>query len=210
MSRRRLVAELRRYRSERSLSVEDVAGALSWSSGKVCRIESGRRRISREDVRRLLVEYQVDDVETAAGLVAMAGPMYLRIAEDLGQKIESGELGRGTPLPTELELRNQYGASRKTVRDAVKWLRSRGLMPSECDNDTPRLAHRLAFRSALTRVQLLHRMSAKVRESLDSSLSIHFSRQTSVRDRMTGSRESLRGPTSLPVSCPNRGMAVAA
>src|SRR5260370_41923458 len=116
-SRTHLASELRRYRSERNLTVEDVAEALSWSRAKVCRIESGRRPISREDVERLLVEYQVDDAEAAA-LVAMAGPLYRRIAEDLGQKIESGEFGRGTQLPTERELRKQYGASRKAVRDA--------------------------------------------------------------------------------------------
>jgi len=58
----------------------------------------------------------------------MPDPMYRRIAEDLRQKIESGELGHGTQLPTELELREQYEASRNTVRDAVKWLISRGLV----------------------------------------------------------------------------------
>jgi GntR family transcriptional regulator len=55
----------------------------------------------------------------------LAEPMYRRIAEDLRQKIESGELGPGAQLPTELELRDQYEASRNTVRDAVKWLTTR-------------------------------------------------------------------------------------
>ena len=56
-------------------------------------------------------------------------PLYRQIADDLRQKIESGQLGRdGKPLPTELELREQYGASRNTVRDAVKWLMNRGLV----------------------------------------------------------------------------------
>ena len=58
----------------------------------------------------------------------MPDPMYRQIAEDLRQKIESGELGHGTQLPTELELRDQYDASRNTVRDAVKWLITRGLV----------------------------------------------------------------------------------
>jgi GntR family transcriptional regulator len=58
----------------------------------------------------------------------MPDPMYRRIAEDLRQKIESGELGHGAQLPTELELREQYEASRNTVRDAIKWLISRGLV----------------------------------------------------------------------------------
>lgn len=58
----------------------------------------------------------------------MADPMYRRIAEDLQHKIESGELGRGSQLPTELDLREQYDASRNTVRDAIKWLTTRGLV----------------------------------------------------------------------------------
>ncbi len=58
----------------------------------------------------------------------MPDPMYRQIAEDLRQKIESGELGHGDQLPTELELRERYDASRNTVRDAVKWLTTRGLV----------------------------------------------------------------------------------
>jgi GntR family transcriptional regulator len=58
-----------------------------------------------------------------------ADPMWRRIAEDLRQKIESGALGQGgKPLPSELELRDQYDASRNTVRDAIKWLVTRGLI----------------------------------------------------------------------------------
>jgi GntR family transcriptional regulator len=56
-------------------------------------------------------------------------PMYQRIAEDLRKKIESGQLEPGSQLPTEIELRERYdNASRNTVRDAVKWLTSRGLI----------------------------------------------------------------------------------
>lgn len=58
----------------------------------------------------------------------MADPMYRRIAEDLRRQIESGRLGPGSQLPTELELRERYEASRNTIRDAVKSLISRGLV----------------------------------------------------------------------------------
>lgn len=59
----------------------------------------------------------------------MAEPMYLEIAKDLLSKIESGELSRGSQLPTELELREQYdNASRNTIRDALRWLMTRGLV----------------------------------------------------------------------------------
>lgn len=58
----------------------------------------------------------------------MADPRYRQIAEDLRQKIESGELGHGAQLPTELELRELYDASRNTVRDAIKLLITRGMV----------------------------------------------------------------------------------
>jgi GntR family transcriptional regulator len=59
----------------------------------------------------------------------MPDPMWRLIAEDLRQKIESGEWGAdGRALPSELELRDIYNASRNTVRDAVKWLITRGLV----------------------------------------------------------------------------------
>lgn len=58
----------------------------------------------------------------------MTDPLYRRIAEDRREKIESGALARGSQLPTELGLRDRYEASRNTVRDAVKWLITRGLV----------------------------------------------------------------------------------
>ena len=58
----------------------------------------------------------------------MANPMYRQIAEDLREQIESGKLRQGQQLQTELELREHYNASRNTVRDAIKWLTTRGLV----------------------------------------------------------------------------------
>lgn len=58
----------------------------------------------------------------------MPEPLYRRIADDLRQQIESGTLAAGSQLPTEPELRKRYDASRNTVRDAVKWLITRGLV----------------------------------------------------------------------------------
>jgi GntR family transcriptional regulator len=62
--------------------------------------------------------------------------VYRQIAEDLRQKIDSGELGHGDQLPTELELRELHGASRTTVRDAVKLLITRGLVETRLGHGT--------------------------------------------------------------------------
>ncbi len=60
--------------------------------------------------------------------MAQRQPLYHQIADDLRSQIESGELPRGSQLPTELELRDKYSASRNTIRDAVKRLTSQGLV----------------------------------------------------------------------------------
>jgi GntR family transcriptional regulator len=57
-----------------------------------------------------------------------ARPMYQAIADDLRAQIEDGQLGPGAQLPTELELRERYEASRNTIRDAIKRLTGLGLV----------------------------------------------------------------------------------
>ena len=61
----------------------------------------------------------------------MANPMYRQIAEDLRGQIESGRLEPGQQLRTEHEMQDHYGASRNTVRDAIKWLTSLGLVETK-------------------------------------------------------------------------------
>jgi GntR family transcriptional regulator len=58
----------------------------------------------------------------------MAEPIYRQIADDLRSQIENGELRPGEQLRTEIELRDIYGASRNTIRDAIKLLVTRGLV----------------------------------------------------------------------------------
>jgi GntR family transcriptional regulator len=74
----------------------------------------------------------------------VAEPLYRMIAEDLRRKIESGDLpkdaeGRpdpSSPLPTENDLQKEYGASRNTIRDAIKWLMSLGLVETRAGQGT--------------------------------------------------------------------------
>ena len=58
----------------------------------------------------------------------MPEPIYRSIAEDLRRQIEAGDLRPGQQLPTEIELREHYNASRNTIRDAIKLLVTRGLI----------------------------------------------------------------------------------
>jgi GntR family transcriptional regulator len=66
----------------------------------------------------------------------VAQPLYLKIAEDLEEKIKSGSLPEDRQLPTETELTEQYGASRNTVREAINRLAGKGLVETRAGKGT--------------------------------------------------------------------------
>jgi len=80
----------------------------------------------------------------------MTQPLYQQIAEDLRGQIESGRLAPGAPLPTELELREHYAASRNTIRDAVKRLTRLGLVVTRPGQGTFVLARIIPYVTTLT------------------------------------------------------------
>lgn len=55
-------------------------------------------------------------------------PMYAKIADDLLDRIESGEIRPGDRLPTERKLSEQLKVNRLTVRRAYNLLESQGLL----------------------------------------------------------------------------------
>ena len=55
-------------------------------------------------------------------------PLYFQVAQHLEHMIESGELPMGTRLENETDLANQVGLSRPTMRRAIEYLVSRGLV----------------------------------------------------------------------------------
>jgi GntR family transcriptional regulator len=63
-------------------------------------------------------------------------PKYQQIADELRERIESGEAPPGSKLPTERQLRQRYGASRNTVRDAIKKLVTQGLVETHAGRGT--------------------------------------------------------------------------
>lgn len=54
--------------------------------------------------------------------------VFRQLADLLRDRIQSGELGPGEPLPSELRLAQDYGLSRTTVRQAIGQLRTEGLV----------------------------------------------------------------------------------
>jgi GntR family transcriptional regulator len=61
----------------------------------------------------------------------MTTPMYREIADQLRQRIESGEFPSGAQMPTEQDLQKQHNASRNTIREAIKQLTSLGLVETK-------------------------------------------------------------------------------
>ena len=55
-------------------------------------------------------------------------PLYQQVAEHIRNQIESDGILRGERLRTEVELQEYYGVSRNTVRDAIKYLISQGIL----------------------------------------------------------------------------------
>jgi GntR family transcriptional regulator len=76
--------------------------------------------------------------------------MYRQIAEDLRRQIETGALSPGAQLRTEIELREKYDASRNTVRDAIKWLITRGLVETRPGQGTFVVQEIIPFVTTLT------------------------------------------------------------
>ena len=62
--------------------------------------------------------------------VALDSPQHRRIAEALRRAIRSGAYPRGTQLPSERELAEQFDVSRGTVRQALGTLRAEGVIAS--------------------------------------------------------------------------------
>lgn len=55
-------------------------------------------------------------------------PLYFQVAQHLEHLIESGDLATGTRLENEIDLADQLGLSRPTMRRAIEYLVDRGLL----------------------------------------------------------------------------------
>ncbi len=61
--RRRLGAELRRYREAAGFTIDQVAGCMDCSASKISRLETGQTGSSPRDVRDILALYRVGEAE---------------------------------------------------------------------------------------------------------------------------------------------------
>jgi transcriptional regulator with XRE-family HTH domain len=72
MRRRRLAAELLRFRRDAGLSIDEVVRHLGWTSSKLSRIENRQIGITTADVRKLLDIYEINSQTQRDVLLDMA------------------------------------------------------------------------------------------------------------------------------------------
>jgi DNA-binding GntR family transcriptional regulator len=72
------------------------------------------------------------DIRPVDGLKRTEGegglPLYVQLAQTIGDRITKGDYPVGSLLPTEAELGTSFGVSRYTVRQAIQHLRNQGLV----------------------------------------------------------------------------------
>ncbi len=102
--------------------------------------------------------------------------VFERIAEQIEQRILSGELRRGDRLPTERELGEQFQASRTAVREAMKTLAQKGLVNMRpgrgtivIDATSEAMQHSLGLMMKVGKEQSLGNLS-EVRQILEPEL----------------------------------------
>ncbi|HUZ23940.1 MAG TPA: helix-turn-helix transcriptional regulator [Streptosporangiaceae bacterium] len=104
VKRRRLAAELRRYRDLAGLTIEDVAQQLEWSSAKISRIENARVSVLPRDVKFLLRTYRLSDQDEAWDLL-------LTLARESRQKGWWQQYGEAVPDWFEVFVGLEAGAT---------------------------------------------------------------------------------------------------
>jgi transcriptional regulator with XRE-family HTH domain len=70
---RRLGAQLRKIREERSLTLDEAADLLKLSKSALSRMETAQVITRRHEVEYLLLKYEVDDEDLRESLVGLAG-----------------------------------------------------------------------------------------------------------------------------------------
>ena len=59
---------------------------------------------------------------------ASSAPIYLKLRDDLAEKINSGQIGAGERLLSERDMAAKFGAARETIREALRLLEGEGLI----------------------------------------------------------------------------------
>jgi GntR family transcriptional regulator len=122
-------------------------------------------------------------------------PRYRQVAQTLINEIQAGNYAVGDLMPTEMELCEQFGASRFTVREAIKQLVELGLVNRQAGVGTKVLGRepKSTYRQVMQGISDLRQYTA------DTELEIHDQRMVTVRGDLCTTLEASEGESSLPV-----------
>ncbi|GAB3669064.1 hypothetical protein GCM10027589_36080 [Actinocorallia lasiicapitis] len=125
------VADILRHRIE---SGELAPGQRMPSEQEVDDEFRVARDTSRKAIRLLRGEGLIMSISGLGSFVIDAQaevlPQYQQIASALRDRIASGEIPVGKPIPSILQLEQEFGAARMTLSKAVKVLKDEGLVES--------------------------------------------------------------------------------
>ena len=126
-------------------------------------------------------------------LLVSQQPRYLQLAQTLINEIQSGRYPVGSQLPTEFELCEQFGASRFTVREAMKQLVQMGLVARQPGVGTTVMSTHATtgYRQVMQRLSDLHQYTA------DTELEILRSSTVEVDKSLAGFLRATPGETWL-------------
>lgn len=110
-------------------------------------------------------------------------PLYRQILENLTSRIRTSEFPIGSNLPTEMQLCQDYGASRHTVREALRRLAENGLVTRRQKTGTTVIADQ----APSGYVQTVSNVADLFQFALDTSFTI-LSQESSVADEWLAAR----------------------
>jgi GntR family transcriptional regulator len=101
-------------------------------------------------------------VQKMVNVLGQQQPRYLQLAQTLINEIQSGRFPVGSTIPTEFELCEQFGASRSTVREAVKQLVQLGMVVRQAGIGTTvkSASSEGSYRQVMQELSDLHRYTA--------------------------------------------------
>jgi len=122
-------------------------------------------------------------------------PRYRQVAQTLINEIATGHYPVGDLMPTEMELCAQFGASRFTVRQAIKQLVELGLVSRQAGVGTTVLERepKSNYRQVMQGISDLRQYTA------DTELEIHDQRMVTVRGDLSATLEASDGESWLRI-----------
>jgi DNA-binding GntR family transcriptional regulator len=122
-------------------------------------------------------------------------PRYRQVAQTLINEIQAGHYPVGDLMPTEMELCEQFGASRFTVRQAIKQLVELGLVNRQAGVGTKVLGRepKSNYRQVMQGISDLRQYTA------DTELEIHDQRMVTVHGDLSAMLEASEGENWLRI-----------